>query len=133
MRDFIISRGIGFEKSSNSLQYLQARLQRRIGMICAITGWSVEATPFAIILSSRMRRLAAITRPRTPGDNFDIRMLCNYNIIDAATGSLSPCSGNIGTRVVKTRCSLFAVGFALLAKGEKQRVARPRTHRAAAK
>ena len=74
-----------------------------------------------------MRRLAAITRPRTPGDNFDIRMLCNYNILDAATGSLSPCSGNIGTRAVKTRCSLFAIGFALLANGEGRKVKRGET------
>ena len=30
--------GTGFEKSSYSLQYVQERLQRRIGMMCAMIG-----------------------------------------------------------------------------------------------
>ena len=55
-------------------------------MICAITGWSVETTPLAIIASSRIRRLAAMVRPRTPGESFDIRMFRNYNTLDAVKG-----------------------------------------------
>jgi len=42
--------GTGFEKSSNSLQYLQARLQRRMGMIWASSGCSGERNPQAILL-----------------------------------------------------------------------------------
>ena len=41
----MVSAGTGFEKSSYSLQYVQDRLQRRIGMMCAITGWSRDNTP----------------------------------------------------------------------------------------
>ena len=32
------SSGTGFEKSSYSLQYVQERLQRRMGMMCAMIG-----------------------------------------------------------------------------------------------
>ena len=37
-RWYMVSVGTGFETSSNSLQYSQARLQRRIGMMCASSG-----------------------------------------------------------------------------------------------
>ena len=33
-----MSSGTGFEKSSYSLQYVQERLQRRMGMMCAMIG-----------------------------------------------------------------------------------------------
>jgi hypothetical protein len=59
MRCFIVSSGTGFETLSYSLQYLQERLHWRIGMMCAITGWSVEAKARPIIASSRTRRCAA--------------------------------------------------------------------------
>jgi hypothetical protein len=39
MRRIISSVGTGFEKSSNSLQYLQARLQRRVTTTWASMGW----------------------------------------------------------------------------------------------
>src|SRR5437763_324647 len=40
----MISVGTGLEKSSYSLQYSHARLQRRIGIIWASRGWSVGAS-----------------------------------------------------------------------------------------
>src|SRR5450432_2793823 len=52
----ITSVGTGFEKSSYSLQYSQARLQRRIGMICASRGWSVEARAHATLRAPRTAR-----------------------------------------------------------------------------
>ena len=55
----MVSTATGFEKSSYSLQYVQDKLQRRMGMICAITGWSVDATPRTIIRHSRARRFSA--------------------------------------------------------------------------
>src|SRR5216684_8275758 len=55
----MISAGTGFEKSSYSLQYVQARLQRRMGMMWAITGWSVDSTPLASIRHSLNLRLSA--------------------------------------------------------------------------
>src|SRR5664279_3842644 len=82
----MMSRATGLEKSSYSLQYSQARLQRRIGMICASTGWSVEASPLAIIFNSRSRRLKASTRRRTPDDDFGILSSCYYNIFDTGLG-----------------------------------------------
>ena len=52
--------GTGFEKSSYSLQYVQERLQRRVGTIWASTGWSVERMPLASISHSRgLRRRSA--------------------------------------------------------------------------
>src|SRR5579871_6736735 len=64
MRDFIVSSGTGLEKSSYSLQYSQDRLQRRMGMICARMGWSVERSPLVMTRNSRMRRLAMSRRRR---------------------------------------------------------------------
>src|SRR3989338_154903 len=40
--------GTGGEKSSYSLQYVQERLQRRIGIKCTSKGWSVWTNPQAI-------------------------------------------------------------------------------------
>src|SRR6266849_5799479 len=57
--------GTGLEKSSYSLQYSQARLQRRMGMICASRGWSVEVNAWAIIRAPRMLRWNAFRRRRT--------------------------------------------------------------------
>src|SRR5271169_5043686 len=85
IRRFITSVGTGFEKSSYSLQYVHERLQRRIGMICANMGWSVETRPLAIILSSRRRRFWASSLRRTDGDSFRI---CPdyYNILARGAG-----------------------------------------------
>ena len=79
MRLFMTSSGTGLEKSSYSLQYSQERLQRRMGMMCARIGWSVEASPLAIIFNSRSRRLEAITRRRTVDDDFCILSSSYYN------------------------------------------------------
>src|SRR5580704_778000 len=79
MRPFIVSSGTGLEKSSYSLQYSQESLQRRIGMMCARIGWSVDAKPLAIIFNSRIRRLEAITRRCMDGDDFCILNHSYYN------------------------------------------------------
>ena len=50
MRRNMVSIGTGFEKSSYSLQYSQARLQRRMGMMWASSGCSEERNPQAILL-----------------------------------------------------------------------------------
>ena len=65
MRPYIVSTGTGFETSSYSLQYAQERLQRRMGTMCAITGWSVFARALPIIQSSRTRRVAPAKSRRT--------------------------------------------------------------------
>src|ERR1035441_2996930 len=88
----MMSRATGLEKSSYSLQYSQARLQRRIGMICANTGWSVETNPLAIILNSRSRRLKASTRRRTPDVDFGIRNSFHYTTSDMGLGKRLPRS-----------------------------------------
>src|SRR5271157_5172428 len=85
MRRFIVSSAMGLEKSSNSLQYVHERLQRRMGIMGAITGWSVETNPLAIIFNSRSRRLQATTRRRTPGNDFGILKLAIYYNIPADT------------------------------------------------
>src|ERR1700733_1427238 len=54
----MVSRGTGFEKSSYSLQYVQERLQRRIGIMCAMIGWLVLAVPLARSFNSRILRLS---------------------------------------------------------------------------
>src|SRR5712672_4019796 len=54
-RLFISSSGTGLEKSSNSLQYVQARLQRRLGMICTKIGCLVDASALPIMRNSRKR------------------------------------------------------------------------------
>src|SRR4051812_37431362 len=76
---YISSSGTGFEWSSYSLQYAHARLQRRIGMICACTTWSVETSPFTIIFASRRRRCIAIMERRR-----DISQECNQYYKKAA-------------------------------------------------
>jgi len=64
IRRSISSVGTGLEKSSNSLQYVQERLQRRVGIIWASTGCRVESSPFAIIFHSRSRLCAKSSRLR---------------------------------------------------------------------
>ena len=64
MRRRISSIGTGFETSSNSLQYVHARLQRRMGTMCAMYGCDVLATALAIEPISRSFREAAIRRRR---------------------------------------------------------------------
>src|SRR5215472_11383330 len=59
MRRNISLVGTGFEKSSNSLQYVQERLQRRVGMICTSSGCRIERSPFASMRASRSLRCAA--------------------------------------------------------------------------
>src|SRR5271157_4106788 len=73
----ISSVGTGFEKSSYSLQYSQARLQRRVGMICASSGWSVEANAAAIIRAPRKLRWSTFQRRRTlvPADGIVTSLL----------------------------------------------------------
>src|SRR5262247_4030911 len=53
IRRLTISRGTGSEVLSYSLQYLQDRLQRRIGTRCARIGCFVESNPRDINLASR--------------------------------------------------------------------------------
>src|SRR5438034_2798556 len=62
MRRSISAVGTGGDVSSYSLQYLQARLHRRIGMICAAMGWLVDARAFAARLNSRAFRAHSIRR-----------------------------------------------------------------------
>src|SRR5690242_13125888 len=66
-RFFISASGTGLEKSSNSLQYVHARLQRRLGIMCTRIGCFVETSAFPIMRNSRSRvrrkrrRLRALT------------------------------------------------------------------------
>src|SRR4030095_7149866 len=53
IRRLTVSRGTGSEVLSYSLQYLQDRLQRRIGTMCARIGCLVENNPRDINLASR--------------------------------------------------------------------------------
>src|SRR5262245_18122248 len=53
IRRLTVSRGAGSEVLSYSLQYLQDRLQRRIGTRCARIGCFVESNPRDINLASR--------------------------------------------------------------------------------
>src|SRR5882757_8191666 len=62
IRRSISSSGTGSETSSNSLQYVQARLHRRIGTMCAIYGCPVEASAEPIDASSRTLRVTAFQR-----------------------------------------------------------------------
>src|SRR5882762_2940196 len=64
-RLFISSSGTGLEKSSNSLQYVQARLQRRLGIICTKIGCLVEASALPIMRNSRKRVRAKRKRLRS--------------------------------------------------------------------
>src|SRR5450755_3064189 len=67
----------GFEKSSYSLQYSQARLQRRVGMMCANSGWSVEANAPAIMRAPRKLRWSDFKRRRNvvPADGMVTTLL----------------------------------------------------------
>src|SRR6478672_4470109 len=60
----MVSIGTGGEKSSNSLQYVHARLQRRTGMICASSGCSVSVKARAILMAPRRLRCTALMRRR---------------------------------------------------------------------
>src|SRR5260370_1408346 len=62
IRRSISSSGTGSETSSNSLQYVQARLHRRIGTICAIYGCPVETTAEPMDANSRTLRVTAFQR-----------------------------------------------------------------------
>src|SRR5215813_4131983 len=53
IRRLTVSRGTGSEVLSYSLQYLQDRLQRRIGTRCARIGCFVESNPREINFASR--------------------------------------------------------------------------------
>ena len=52
----------GSDTSSNSLQYVQARLQRRIGTMCAMYGCEVETNAEPIDANSRYLRVTAFQR-----------------------------------------------------------------------
>jgi len=52
----ISASGTGAETASNSLQYVQARLHRRIGTICTRMGWCLETIARANMRDSRKRR-----------------------------------------------------------------------------
>ena len=56
MRRSISSIATGWETWSYSLQYAQARLQRRVGMICARIGCLAERMALANMRTSRKRR-----------------------------------------------------------------------------
>ena len=73
-RLFISSSGTGFEKSSNSLQYVQAKLHRRVGMICTRKGCSVESKAFAIASTSRAR----VWKKRSARQNHTFSEACDF-------------------------------------------------------
>ena len=56
-REMSVSVGTGGEWLSYSLQYVQARLQRRVGIRCTRMGWLLDASPCATMRNSRQRRL----------------------------------------------------------------------------
>ncbi len=56
IRLIMTSVGTGGEKSSYSLQYVQDRLQRRMGIMCAMMGWSVPSAPRTTRRLSRSHR-----------------------------------------------------------------------------
>jgi hypothetical protein len=64
-RRFISSSGTGIDTSSNSLQYVHARLHLRIGMICTRMGCLVESSAFTIMRNSRTRVCAKRAARRT--------------------------------------------------------------------
>src|SRR5713101_5578109 len=64
IRRSISSVGTGSEWSSNSLQYVQARLHWRMGMMWTCTVWRVEASAFPTSHSSRASRHFAFIRTR---------------------------------------------------------------------
>src|SRR5208337_2507196 len=63
-RSFISCSGTGLDTSSYSLQYVQSRLQRRIGMMCTRIGCLVSVSAFPIIHSSCRRVFAKRKRFR---------------------------------------------------------------------
>src|SRR5215475_8077578 len=75
IRRLTVSSGTGSEVLSYSLQYLQDRLQRRIGTRCARIGCFVESNPRDINLASRRSV-----------ENFFMkdRLLMNYVILSAS-------------------------------------------------
>src|SRR5581483_3167676 len=91
MRRSISPIGTGLETSAYSLQYAQARLQRRMGTIWAITGCRVEASAWPTRASSRTRRLAAFRRrPIDCGRAADMLFLLKHRGIQAR----DPASGS---------------------------------------
>jgi hypothetical protein len=72
IRPIITSFGTGGEKSSYSLQYVQDRLQRRMGIIWAMMGWSVPSAPFKTKRLSRIHRVKAFALRRILKDVSDI-------------------------------------------------------------
>ncbi len=77
-RSFISSSGTGFDTSSYSLQYVQSRLQRRIGMMCTRIGCFVSISAFAIIHTSCRRVFANRKRFRIRvfADAFPLFLFC---------------------------------------------------------
>ena len=63
-RRFISSSGTGFDTSSYSLQYLQSRLQLRIGIMCTRKGCLVDTSAFPIFNTSRVRDRTNLARRR---------------------------------------------------------------------
>src|ERR1700682_1759103 len=80
--------GTGLEKSSYSLQYSHARLQRRVGMMCANRGWSVEANAPAIMRAPRKLRWSAFKLRRTvvPADGMITALLKHSHDSSAPIG-----------------------------------------------
>src|ERR1035438_619541 len=79
IRPIITSFGTGGEKSSYSLQYVQDRLQRRMGIMCAMMGWSVLIAPRTTVLNSRSRRVKALAVRRSLKDVSGIPGSSHYN------------------------------------------------------
>src|SRR5437588_4936686 len=73
-RFFISSSDTGGEKSSKSLQYVQARLQRRVGMMCTRKGCVVETSAFAIARTSRTR----VWKKRSARQNHTFSEACDF-------------------------------------------------------
>ena len=61
-RRSITSRGTGADTESYSLQYRQARLHRRMGIMWTRTGWCLSRTAQAILAATRARRRARMSR-----------------------------------------------------------------------
>src|SRR5689334_12204139 len=80
-----VSVGTGFEKSSYSLQYVQDRLQRRMGMMCAMMGWRVDIAPQAIMRSSRSRR----AKDRIPRRTLNPKSGMDFNHLNTLCGILA--------------------------------------------
>src|SRR5216110_2550071 len=72
-RFFISSTATGGEKSSNSLQYVHARLHRRMGMICTRKGCFVEIRALAMARNSRKR----VWKKRSARQNHTLSEACD--------------------------------------------------------